>query len=96
MRKVFVLLFLTFLVLSGCASSNGFVKKEEGVGDFLKFTLDVLGLGLLLGGSGSLAHIPSASLGTALDFGKAADFVLDHRASDDSVSETNPESSFGY
>jgi len=84
------------MVLSGCASSNGLVKKEPGVGDFLKFSLDVVSLGLLLGGSGNPAHIPSASLGTALDFGKAADFVLDHRATDDGTREVNPESNFSY
>jgi hypothetical protein len=96
MKRVFVWVCLVFMLFSGCASSNGLVKKEPGVGDFLKFSLDLVSLGLLLGGSGNPAHIPSASLGTALDFGKAADYVLDHRSSDNGVSEANPESSFGY
>jgi len=54
MKKVFVLVFLTFWVFSGCASSNGFVKKGVGVGDFLRFTPDVLSLRLLL----EVAEIP--------------------------------------
>jgi hypothetical protein len=76
MKRVFIL-FLLFahLMLIGCAGSSQSLKSDRGVKDVLKFSLDLVSLGLLLGQGGSSAHIPSASLATVLDFGKAVDAV---------------------
>ena len=57
------------------------MEKRAGAGDFLRFSLGILSLGLLLSGNGSPAHIPADSVGTAMDFGKAVDYVVGEKAS---------------
>lgn len=77
MKKVFaVSLFLLFVVY-GCAGSSGVTKTERNLGNVLKFSLDVVSLGLLLTGNGNPAHIPAASVDTVLDFGKAFDSAVE-------------------
>lgn len=72
---VFGVLFL-FLVY-GCAGHIGTTKNDKTIGNVLKFSLDVVSLGLLLTGHGSSVHIPSASVDTFIDFGKAVDSVVE-------------------
>lgn len=70
MKRFIIVFFLLSFLFYGCAGSSNFTKD---VGNILKFSIDVVGLGLLFSGHGSSAHIPSAALDTFLDFGKAVD-----------------------
>ncbi len=86
--RTLVVLFLSVLLLAGCGPSR-FVKpeasvgtpeveqpaKKADVGKLIKFSLDLLSIGLVLGGQGSPAHLPSALVDTGLDLGKAVDQI---------------------
>lgn len=84
MKKVFVLIFFILWVVIGCVGPSKNLKQDRVVvGDVLKFSMDVVSLGLLLSGQGSHAHLPSASLATVLDSGKAIDAIIQSKGGKD-------------